>query len=252
MKHTQIIGLALCATLLTASTSTQGAIESNFDDLVYPGVAGDGWVGGWQHYPAAAIPAIQTSNPIDGTTPYVRLDTTNTIRNFMRQFESGQGVNAAALHYIRWKFRLNEASFNANFSLFLDKVHFFGRNAKSTGGADASVNWYILAAGAAHTSGAIGGKTFWLFDNVDATGVFSTTNTVDTHVLLVPGNIYGNYSGQKSNQPSASAGMWRGGRVWRTNRHLCERACKAHWAAGFPIHGPEAGTLGMNGWPITA
>ena len=47
-------------------------------------------------------------------------------------------------------------------------------------------------------------------------------------------------------------GVWCGGRVWRTNRHICERACKARRAAGFPIHGPEAGTLGMNGWPITA
>ena len=48
------------------------------------------------------------------------------------------------------------------------------------------------------------------------------------------------------------SGVWREGRVWRANRSICEGLDKARRAAGFAIQGPEAGKLGIKGWPITA
>ena len=184
-----ILRLALGAALLSVSLTVRAAIESNFDDQIYPGGAGNGWVGGWQH--SVGTPAIQTENQIDGTSPYIRLDTTGaTIRNFMRQFETGGGVDPAAPYYIRWKFRLVEVDFDLNFTANTDRVHFFGRNAQRLAGStDASINWSIVAAGAVN-AGAWGGKTFWIFDNVEGNGTFNAANHVDTLIPLTPGNIY--------------------------------------------------------------
>lgn len=183
--------LALCAALLTFPLPARAAIESNFDDQIYPGVAGNGWTGGWSN--SIGSPVILTTDSIDAATPYVRLDASGgTIRNLMRQFESDEGVNVAAPYYVRWKFRLNDADFGA-FSSFNDRVHFFGRNsARLTASTDQFINWSIMAAGTAHSSGAVAGQTFWVFDNVDGVvnPAFNTTNHVDTLVPLVPGNVY--------------------------------------------------------------
>ena len=194
-KNTFAYALALCTALLAASTSTQGAIISDFDDLVYPGTSGDGWVDGWQNTTIGTpeiLPEILTNNPIDGSSPYLHFDATGgTIRNLMRQYETGAGVNVGVPHYIRWKFRLAEADFDTYFTSFNDRIHFFSRTApRLTGSTDASMGWGILAAGAAHSTGAAAGKTFWIYDNVDETGAFTLENHVDTGVALVTNHVY--------------------------------------------------------------
>ncbi|MBE0539841.1 MAG: hypothetical protein IH623_00440 [Verrucomicrobia bacterium] len=188
--RTVILTLAFCAAWFTSTISARAAIESNFDDQVYPGEAGNGWVGGWQH--SVGTPVTQTDNPLDGATPYIRLDATGAAtRNFMRQFESGGGVNPAAPYYVRWKFRLIDVEFEANFTVFNDRAHFFGRSApRLAASTDASINWSIMATGDAHATGASAGKTFWIFDNVEGNGTFNLANHVDTLVPLVPGDIY--------------------------------------------------------------
>ncbi len=182
--------LALCTALFVASYSIQGAITSDFDDGIYPGSAGDGWVDGWQN--TIGTPAILTDNPLDSSTPYIHLDATGgSFRNFMRQYQNGAGMNVAIPHYIRWKFRLDDDAFAANFTTFNDRIHFFARNApRLTASTDASISWSIMAAGTAHTSGAVAGQTFWVFDNTDGTGAFTLANHVDTGVPLVPGHVY--------------------------------------------------------------
>jgi hypothetical protein len=190
-KTISVYGLALCAAVLAASNSVQAAIESNFDDGVYPGVAGNGWVDGWQN--TIGAPIFRTNEPLPsltGTTPYIHLNAAgNTTRNFMRQMENGGGVNLAIPHYIRWKFRLAETNFVANFTASGDRVHFFGRNGARLGAStDASVNWMIYCSGAI---GAVGGeKMFWLCDNWNGSGAFDANTATNTGVPLVPFHIY--------------------------------------------------------------
>lgn len=191
MKRNPILPtLIASAALLAALSQSQGAIESNFDDQVYPGGAGGGWVGGWQQ--TLGAPVILSADPMDGGSPYLHYDVTGgNYRNLMRQYESGGGVSVGAPHRIRWKFRLTEADFDTAFTTFNDRIHFFARNAPRLGGStDASISWSLMAAGAAHTSGAVAGKTFWVFDNLDGTGNFTLGNHVDTQVPLVPNHVY--------------------------------------------------------------
>ncbi len=191
MKHPTLVrALVTLTALLTPLPSSRAAIESNFDDQVYPGAAGGGWVGGWQQ--TLGTPVIQSADPLDGSSPYLHYDATGgQYRNLLRQYQSGEGVTVTAPHRIRWKFRLTEADFDTAFTVFNDRVHFFARNAPRLGGStDASISWSLMAAGAAHTSGAVAGKTFWVFDNVDGTGNFTLENHVDTLVPLVPNHVY--------------------------------------------------------------
>jgi len=190
-KSTSVYALALCAAVLAGSNSTQAGIESNFDDGVYPGGPGDGWVDGWQN--TVGAPIFRTNEPLPsltGTTPYIHLNAAgNAYRNFMRQMQNGAGVNLAIPHYIRWKFRLAETNFAAGFTASGDRVHFFGRNGARLGGSsDASVNWMIYCSGAA---GVVGGdKMFWLCDNWNGSGAFDVNTAVNTGVPLVPFHIY--------------------------------------------------------------
>lgn len=193
--RTTTCALALLAALHMAPAPTQAAITSDFNDLVYPGAAGDGWVGGWTNTTVgspAIAPEILTASPIDAGSPYLHFDATGgNFRNVMRRYESGGGVNPAASHTIRWKFRLTEADFDSAFAVFNDRVHFFARTAPRLGGStDVSISWSIMAAGAAHTSGAVANKTFWVFDNVDGTGGFTLGNHVDSGIPLVPNHVY--------------------------------------------------------------
>src|SRR5512133_3429835 len=158
--------MAMIAGLATACLNAN-AIESNFDDSVYPGAAGDGWVGGWQQ-PAAVIPTIQTATPLDGGTPYLNVSTVaGNGRNVARQYETGGGVNVEKPYLIRWKFRLNEVDFTSNFTVFNDRVHFFARNGlRLSNSTDASINWSVVATGAEQTTapGLSAGQTFWIYD----------------------------------------------------------------------------------------
>jgi hypothetical protein len=184
--------LAFWLAIFAATLSTHGAIESKFDDGVYPGGPGNGWVAGWTNN--VGTPVFWTNNPLpslDGASPYLHLDATgNTIRNFMRQCTNGAGVNLSMPHIIHWKFRLDETDFEANFSSNNDRVHFFGRNgSRVTASSDASVNWMIYGAGGP-VNGVATGRTFWLCDNANKSGNFDTTTGVDTLVPIVPFHTY--------------------------------------------------------------
>ena len=152
----------------------------------------NGWLGPWQW--TSGQPVLETTDPMDGTSPYIRLDLTNaTVRNFMRQYQSGPAVDITQAHYIRWKFRLSEADFASAFIAFNDRVHFFARNAaRPTGGTDASDTWAISATGAEQTpgSGISAGQTFYIFDNRDGSGSYNLTNLVNSNVRLVANDIY--------------------------------------------------------------
>ena len=149
----------------------------------------DGWTNGWQWNSGQA--ELRTADPIDGASPYIRHDMLGSIRNFMRQYQSGTNVDITKPHYIRWKFRLNDANFAANFNDFNDRVHFFSHPVSRLGGSTTTGNgWAILATGAAHATGVGAGQTFWLYDNTDGTGDFTLQNHIDSGVLLVPDHIY--------------------------------------------------------------
>lgn len=195
MPHAVPVALALVAVLFAAPRPARAAIESDFNDQAYPGAAGNGWVAGWTNTAIgtpAVPPVILTTSPIDAGSPYLHFDVTGgTFRNVMRQYESGGGVTVTAPHFIRWKFRLTETEFDSAFTVFNDRIHFFARNAARLGGStDANNSWAIMAAGAAHTSGAMANKTFWLFDNVDGTGAVNLANQLDTAVPLLPNHVY--------------------------------------------------------------
>lgn len=151
----------------------------------------DGWAGPWQWSSGQA--EFRTQSPIDGAGPYLRLDTTGGSRNFMRQYASGTNVDITKPHYLRWKFRLAEDDFASFFTLFNDRVQFFGRNApRLAASTDNHVNWSIMATGNEQTagSGISAGQTFWIFDNVDGTGNLNLGNYLNTQVPLVPHQIY--------------------------------------------------------------
>ena len=173
--------------ILVVVTATHGAIESNFEE--YPGEAGEGWVGPCQH--ASGDPEIRTDDPIDGDGPYIRLDSLETrTRNFAREYESGAGVDITQPHTIRWKFRIPLDDL-FDFSDFSDSVHFYARHATSlTNRPRGDSSWQMWATGTEHSSGASGGQTFWVFDNVDGSGTYNLINNVDTGVHLHPGHIY--------------------------------------------------------------
>jgi hypothetical protein len=151
----------------------------------------DGWVGPWQW--SSGQPDYRTQSPIDGAGSYLRLDTTGGSRNFMRQYQSSTNLDVTKAHYIRWKFRLAEDDFASFFTIFNDRVQFFGRNTpRLTASTDPSINWSIMATGDEQTAGngVSAGQTFWIFDNVEGNGTFNLANHVDTQVPLVPHQIY--------------------------------------------------------------
>lgn len=144
-----------------------------------------GWVGPWEW--TSGMPTLESASPLDGS--YLDLNATGGLRNFMRQYQSG-AVDITRSHYIRWKFRVNDPDFDANFTVFNDRVHFFAHPVtRVTASTTTGNSWAIMAAGAA-SGGAVGGQTFWLFDNVEGNGTFNIANQVDTGVLLRPAHIY--------------------------------------------------------------
>lgn len=170
------------------SAATANFIVSQEDWMLDPA---EGWVGPWQW--TSGQPEYRTQSPIDGSSPYLRLDTTGGARNFMRQYQSRTNLDITKPHIIRWKFRLADNDFAANFTVFNDRVHFFGRNApRLTASTDASINWSIMATGDEQPpgSGLSAGQTFWVYDNVDGSGTFSITNYLNTQVALLPHNVY--------------------------------------------------------------
>ncbi len=152
---------------------------------------GNGWAAPWQW--TTGLPQLLTADPIDGSTPYLRLDLTNsTARNFMRQYTNGS-VDINLAHYIRWKCRVPDTDFAANFVAFNDRVHFFGRTAERlTAGTDANNNWAISATGAEQTpgSGVSAGQLFYIFDNLDGSGAYNLSNLVSSGIQIVPAHVY--------------------------------------------------------------
>jgi len=152
--------------------------------LIHPA---DGWASGWQWTSGNA--ELSTTSPIDGSGPYLRLNTTGGARNFMRQYQSG-AVDINKPHFIRWKFRLNDPDFDTSFSVFNDRVHFFAHpvsriTASTTGGN----SWAIIGAGS-DNNGAVAGKTFWIFDNVEGNGTFNAANHVNSEIPIRPDHVY--------------------------------------------------------------
>ncbi len=194
--HAKTVGMAgVLAVLLTLSTWAQGMIESNFDDFVFPGEAGNGWVDAWQH--ASTMEGeILTDDPIDGGTPYLRMDVapgaTPSTRNVARQYESGAGVDIEQVHTIRWKFRvpLSQEYFSETFTTSNDSIAFFGRGApRLTNRQDGNTSWQMFASGSP-ISGVGAGQTFWIYDNVDGTGANNLNNNFDSGVPMIAGHVY--------------------------------------------------------------
>lgn len=171
------------------STFTSAFIAADEAWMLHPG---DGWVNPWDWSTAAGMATLETSSPLDGA--FLRLDFTNTtVRNFIRQYTSGPGVDLTQPHFIRWKFRMPEADFALNFVSFNDRAHFFGRNAaRPTGSTDTANNWAISATGAEQTpgSGISAGQRFYIFDNLDNTGAYNLANLVDSQIPLLPNHVY--------------------------------------------------------------
>ncbi len=186
--------IATGAAVLATAAGLRGDIESNFDDLVYPGDAGAGWVAGWQQAAGLTI-GVDTASPIDAPTPYLAVTSSGTgARNIARAYLTDGGVDVTQPHQISFKFRLNEdpAAFESTFTAFNDRLHIFGRNGlRLTAGTDSTTAWSIFAAGAAHASGAYAGRTFWIYDNVTGNGSsVIIENAVDTGITLAPQHVY--------------------------------------------------------------
>lgn len=150
-----------------------------------------GWLGAWQY--ASGLPQLRVADPLTANAPYVRFDILGGSRNLMRQYTSSASVDISQPHYIRWKFRLPEPDFAANFIAFNDRVHFFGRNApRLTASTDAANSWAISATGAeqAAGSGISAGQKFYIFDNLDGTRAYNLANLVDSQIQLFPDNVY--------------------------------------------------------------
>lgn len=171
------------------STFTSSFIAADEAWMIHPG---DGWVVRWDWSTAAGMATMETNSPLDGA--YLRLDFTNTtVRNFFRQYTSGTNLDLNLPHFIRWKFRMPENDFAANFVSFNDRAHFFGRSAaRSNGGTDGATSWSISATGAEQTpgSGISAGQRFYIFDNLDNSGAYNLNNLVDSQIPLIPYHIY--------------------------------------------------------------
>jgi len=150
-----------------------------------------GWLAPWQY--TSGLPQLRAAEPLTANAPYVRLDIPGGSRNLMRQYTSSPGVDIVQPHFIRWKFRLPEPDFAANFIAFNDRVHFFARNApRLTASTDAANSWAISATGAeqAAGSGISAGQKFYIFDNLDGTRAYNLANLVDSQIQLFPDNVY--------------------------------------------------------------
>lgn len=150
-----------------------------------------GWAGPWQY--SSGLPEVRPADPLEAGAPPVRLDILGGARNLMRQYTSSSSVDLSQSHYIRWKFRLPEPDFAANFIAFNDRVHFFGRNApRLTASTDAATSWAISATGAEQSagSGISAGQRFYIFDNLDGTRAYNLANLVDSQIQLFPDNVY--------------------------------------------------------------
>jgi hypothetical protein len=174
----------------SAGTTTVSLAFISTDEawMLHPG---DNWGAPWQW--TTGQPQLLTADPIDGSTPYLRLDLTNvTARNFMRQYTNGT-VDINKAHYIRWKCRVPDTDFVGNFTAFNDRVHFFGRTApRLTAGTDANNNWAISATGAEQTpgSGVSAGQIFYIFDNLDGSGNYNLNNLVSSGIPILPAHVY--------------------------------------------------------------
>ncbi len=177
-------------------TEIQESIVSDFDDEIYPGSPGAGWVDAWDSSSGEGTVSVNLSESVDSGTPFLNVDLTGTsggYRNVFREYESVSGMDVTLPHEISWKFRLNEsmADFDSNFITFNDRVHFFSRDApRPGGGTDASMSWAIFAVGAAHSSGVGAGQTFWIYDNINGDSAFNLDNSLDTGIPLIPGHVY--------------------------------------------------------------
>jgi hypothetical protein len=150
-----------------------------------------GWLGAWQ-YPSG-LPEVRPADPLVAGAPHVRFDILGGARNLMRQYDSSASVDISQPHFIRWKFRLPEPDFAANFTVFNDRVHFFARNApRLTASTDAANSWAISATGneQAAGSGVSAGQKFYIFDNLDGTRAYNLANLVDSQIQLFPDHVY--------------------------------------------------------------
>jgi len=168
-----------------ASSATTDFLATDEPWLLHPA---SGWVESWEW--TSGMPSLLTTDSIDGNA--IRLDTGGIARNFMRQYTNGV-VDITREHYLRWKFRLKETDFGANFVSFNDRVHFFGRNgSRLTAGTDANDSWAISATGTEQSpgSGVSAGQMLYIFDNVDGTGNYNLNNLVNSGIQVFPDHIY--------------------------------------------------------------
>jgi hypothetical protein len=181
------------AALGATNSAGPASVTLNFISTEQPWIydPSGGWIGPWQY--TSGLPEIRTTTPLAANAPYLHLDILGGARNLMRQYTSSASVDIAQAHFIRWKFRLPENDFAANFTTFNDRVHFFARNApRLTASTDAANSWAISATGAEQTpgSGISMGQKFYIFDNLDGSGNYNLTNLVDSQIQLFPNNVY--------------------------------------------------------------
>jgi len=180
---------------LTIAPLTGPEIVSNFDDGIFPGEAGDGWVDAWAQTGTGPV-LVDFASPLDSGTGYLHVDLSGQsgeYRNVLRQYESTDDLSITQPHTIRWKFRWvgSEEDFANNFTTFNDRVHFFARSApRANGGTDASMSWAIFVHGDGNGDGAASGKKFYVYDNLTGDSTFGVGTLVDTGVPLVPNDLY--------------------------------------------------------------
>jgi hypothetical protein len=147
----------------------------------------DGWASPWQW--TSGFPELLTANPIDGSTPYLDLNTTSATRNFMRQYQSGS-VDITQPHFIRWKFRMLDPNFDVTYTNADDRVHFFAHPvSRITASTTTGNSWAIFASGGVNM-GVTTNQAFYIFDNADGTGAFNPANHVNSGILVRHDHIY--------------------------------------------------------------
>ncbi len=181
------VGLGLAASASAVTTATFDAGGGAGADT-FPGSAGDGWAGAFVH--GGAAPTVTNANPLDGGTNYLSYtaQAANAL-NVVREYEA-----TTQAHTISWLFRFDAADMS-QFTLFADRIHFFGNDGAITSGGTgttATNSWTIIATGAQGGPSTNAPQTpgnFAFFDH-NGSSDFVVTNTVDTGIALTPGHIY--------------------------------------------------------------
>jgi len=183
-----------------AARFNAGATDTEVDG--YPGMAGLGWGGPWQHTMSSTTGVTGTvevlsSNPLkpgDASGNYVQVTNTHTAdktySGFCRNYKvTDGGIDWTKEHTIQFSIRIDEDLTAGNFTTQDDRYHI--SNVGGTKNTDTTASWMVTLVGGEGTYADADDVGEWIFyDGNRDSGAMDVTRTVSSDMTVVSGTVY--------------------------------------------------------------